>query len=151
MSSNCCPRCITKPSGSEYSASEEDGLRSKIKTLEDSIKDLTDSQIRLSEKYYSLSETHATVNLENLQLRSSLKECQATNDALLKYLNSLGDFTSKYKNQFNKENRKIDDKKSKISLDKSSFVKRSFGDSSDYQSNHPSKESDVDVIPTFAR
>jgi hypothetical protein len=94
------------------------------------------------------------VNLENSQLKLDLKESQAMSKTLLKYLESIKNLGQHFQNQLNKENKKnkkMGEKMSKTSLDKSSFVNMSLGEYSDFQSDAPSQDSAMDMLPTFAR
>ena len=85
INNNCCPRCITKPSGSEISGGEEDFLKSKISALEDHVKELKSTNCSLNAKYGIITSENELLKSGNIKLQLEKAEISSWKESLLKY------------------------------------------------------------------
>lgn len=81
-------RWNTKPSGSEWSANDDEALKAKLKSLEEEISELSNKNKCMTEQIQQLKNSNDFYKSDNEKLTLGLKQSDAANKTLLRYIES---------------------------------------------------------------
>lgn len=106
LSKNYWYRWNTKPSGSEWSATEDEALKIKLKTLEEELAGLSNKNKWMAEQIQQLKNSNDFFKANNETLTLDFKQADATNKTLLNYLQMIFEETDTLgREMWNRENK----------------------------------------------